>query len=73
MADIMSTLILIAVGCDQVTAATTAFIYTADLPRFPSAYQPPEGRDVDLFDFLHYVFGFQVQRPSESAGGSFSL
>ncbi|CAK9227498.1 unnamed protein product [Sphagnum troendelagicum] len=42
----------------EVTAATRAFLYTADLPIFPEEYERDE-RPLDLFHFLHYCFGFQ--------------
>lgn len=29
-------------------------------PEFPEDFVPPEERHLDIFDFLQYVFGFQV-------------
>jgi callose synthase len=43
----------------EVEGSTQLLIYTQDLPRFPSDYEVPEDRVLDLFDFLHYAFGFQ--------------
>ncbi len=44
----------------QVSGATRALEYTTDLPKFPDTYNMPKERALDVFDFLHYVFGFQV-------------
>ncbi len=44
----------------QVSGATRALEYTSDLPKFPDTYDMPKERALDVFDFLHYVFGFQV-------------
>jgi hypothetical protein len=44
----------------QVSGATRALEYTPDLPKFPDTYDMPKERALDVFDFLHYVFGFQV-------------
>lgn len=44
--------------------AATRALYTSEwseFPRFRAGYSKEVGRDVlDLFDFLHYAFGFQV-------------
>jgi hypothetical protein len=42
-----------------VTGATKALLYTEGSPRFPYDYVMPENRNLDVFDFLHYVFCFQ--------------
>ncbi len=44
----------------QVSGATRALEYTSELPKFPDTYDMPKERALDVFDFLHYVFGFQV-------------
>ena len=50
-------------ACIQVIAATRV-LYTSEwsqFPRFESEYSKSVGRDVlDIFDFLHYAFCFQV-------------
>ncbi|CAM6036816.1 unnamed protein product [Sphagnum compactum] len=43
----------------EVTGATKALLYTEGSPRFPYDYVMPENRNLDVFDFLHYVFCFQ--------------
>jgi len=43
----------------EVSGATRALEYTSDLPKFPDTYDMPKERALDVFDFLHYVFGFQ--------------
>jgi callose synthase len=43
----------------EVSGATRALEYTTDLPKFPDTYNMPKERALDVFDFLHYVFGFQ--------------
>jgi callose synthase len=43
----------------EVSGATRALEYTTNLPKFPDTYNMPKERALDVFDFLHYVFGFQ--------------
>ncbi|KAG0567651.1 hypothetical protein KC19_7G151300 [Ceratodon purpureus] len=43
----------------EVVGATRILRYTTDLPRFPSDAVLPADRVLDVFDFLHYAFGFQ--------------
>lgn len=40
--------------------ATEAIKYTTDMPRFRADYVVPTDRNLDIFDFLHFAFGFQV-------------
>ena len=35
--------------------------YSPEMPRFPSDFVVPADRVLDIFDFLHYAFGFQVK------------
>lgn len=41
-------------------AAVSALKYTTGLPTLPVDFSIPATRDADMFDFLHYIFGFQV-------------
>lgn len=43
----------------EVVGATKALRYTKNLPRFPSDFIVPQDHILDIFDFLHYAFGFQ--------------
>ncbi|KAJ3682007.1 hypothetical protein LUZ60_014580 [Juncus effusus] len=43
----------------EVQAAISALQYFRGLPRLPSGFSIPEGRNTDILDFLHHVFGFQ--------------
>ncbi|KAJ4775037.1 GLUCAN SYNTHASE-LIKE 8 family protein [Rhynchospora pubera] len=43
-----------------VRAAVAAIGYTPDIPRLPSSFEAPEMRKLDIFDFLQFIFGFQV-------------
>ncbi len=57
----------------QVTAATGALEWsTPPFPEFPDGYERPE-RALDVFDFLQYVFGFQVCMFSSVQGTFFQL
>ncbi|OWM73432.1 hypothetical protein CDL15_Pgr026531 [Punica granatum] len=47
----------------EVRAAISALRFTA-LPNLPPDFQIPATRDADMFDFLHYVFGFQKDNVS---------
>lgn len=44
----------------QVQAAISAVKYFRGLPKLPDNFPIPASRDADIFDFLQYVFGFQV-------------
>ncbi|KAJ4776823.1 glucan synthase-like 10 [Rhynchospora pubera] len=44
----------------EVRAAVAAIGYTPDIPRLPSSFEAPEMRKLDIFDFLQFIFGFQV-------------
>lgn len=44
----------------QVQAAISAVKYFRGLPKLPDNFPIPASRNGDIFDFLHYVFGFQV-------------
>ncbi|XP_072977021.1 callose synthase 10 isoform X1 [Typha angustifolia] len=43
----------------EVRAALSAIGYTSDFPRLPSAFELPKLRNLDIFDLLEFVFGFQ--------------
>ncbi|KAL9265167.1 Callose synthase 9-like protein [Drosera capensis] len=45
----------------EVRAAMSALRYFRDLPKLPGDFQVPAIRGPDMFDFLHYVFGFQIR------------
>ncbi|CAM6047248.1 unnamed protein product [Sphagnum compactum] len=45
----------------EVIGATKALLYTEGSPRFPYDYIMLENRNLDVFDFVHYLFCFQVQ------------
>lgn len=53
--------------CWQVRAAVSALGYFRGLPKLPADFQVPATREEDMFDFLHYVFGFQVSWSSCNA------
>jgi hypothetical protein len=44
----------------QVRAAATALKYFQGLPQLPDGFPIPATRSLDMLDFLHYIFGFQV-------------
>ncbi|KAI3414751.1 uncharacterized protein J3R85_015925 [Psidium guajava] len=48
----------------EVRAAVSALSYFRDLPELPADYPLPATRHADIFDFLHYVFGFQKDNVS---------
>ncbi|CAM6022689.1 unnamed protein product [Sphagnum balticum] len=58
---ILSIIFLVEVATLQSCSATKAFLYTEGSPRFPYDYIMLENRNLDVFDFPHYVFCFQVQ------------
>lgn len=43
----------------EVRAAISAIRYTEQFPRIPSTFQISGQRDMDMFDLLEFVFGFQ--------------
>lgn len=43
----------------EVKGAISAIRYTEQFPRFPAGFAIPASRDVDMFDLLEFVFGFQ--------------
>ncbi|PIN24305.1 1,3-beta-glucan synthase/callose synthase catalytic subunit [Handroanthus impetiginosus] len=43
----------------EVRAAISAIRYTEQFPRLPGDYEVSRQRDLDMFDLLEYVFGFQ--------------
>ncbi|XP_057479619.1 callose synthase 10 [Actinidia eriantha] len=43
----------------EVRGAISAIKYTEHFPRFPADFEISAPRDVDMFDLLEYVFGFQ--------------
>lgn len=47
----------------QVRAAASAVKYFRGLPKLPANFSIPPTRSADMFDFLHYTFGFQVGFP----------
>ncbi|XAR67940.1 1,3-beta-glucan synthase [Bertholletia excelsa] len=44
----------------EVRGAISAIKYTEQFPRLPADFEISATRDVDMFDLLEYVFGFQV-------------
>jgi len=44
----------------EVKAAMSSLKYIRGLPELPSDFSVPTTRNVDILDFLHFVFGFQV-------------
>eukprot|EP01018_Ginkgo_biloba_P032191 Gb_22029 [translate_table: standard] len=48
----------------EVRAAVSALRYSRDLPQLPDEFQAPQLRSLDIFDLLHYVFGFQKDNVS---------
>lgn len=44
----------------QVRAAITALRYHEEYPRLPADFEVPAQRNLDMFDLLEFVFGFQV-------------
>ncbi|KAH0732817.1 hypothetical protein KY289_004005 [Solanum tuberosum] len=47
------------VSFSEVRAAVSALKYFRGLPKLPGDFSLPSTRSIDLFDFLHYSFGFQ--------------
>ncbi|KAL4584830.1 hypothetical protein LXL04_009440 [Taraxacum kok-saghyz] len=43
----------------EVRAAVSALRYHAEFPRLPSNFEVPAQRNLDMFDLLEFVFGFQ--------------
>ncbi|XP_009608251.1 callose synthase 9 [Nicotiana tomentosiformis] len=52
------------VSFPEVRAAVSALKYFRGLPKLPGNFSLPPTRSVDLFDFLHYTFGFQQDNVS---------
>ncbi|KAL9458899.1 hypothetical protein AB3S75_007730 [Citrus x aurantiifolia] len=52
------------VSFPEVQAAVSALKYFGDLPRLPEDFPIPPSRNVDMLDFLHFVFGFQKDNVS---------
>ncbi|XP_010535892.1 PREDICTED: callose synthase 9 isoform X2 [Tarenaya hassleriana] len=48
----------------EVQAAVAALKYFQDLPKLPTDFPIPTTRNADIFDLLHYVFGFQKDNVS---------
>lgn len=48
----------------EVQAAVSAVKYFRGLPKLPDNFPIPASRNADIFDFLHYVFGFQKDNVS---------
>ncbi|EFJ07568.1 glucan synthase like 7 [Selaginella moellendorffii] len=44
----------------EVRGAISAVEYTSDLPQLPQNYSKPKHRPIDIFDLLHFIFGFQT-------------
>lgn len=44
----------------EVQGAVAALKYSPCLPKLPAEFPIPATRNADMFDFLHYIFGFQV-------------
>lgn len=47
------------VSFNEVRAAVSALKYFRGLPKLPGEFSLPSTRSIDLFDFLHFSFGFQ--------------
>ncbi|ESR59154.1 hypothetical protein CICLE_v100145301mg, partial [Citrus x clementina] len=52
------------VSFPEVQAAVSALKYFGDLPRLPEDFPIPPSRNIDMLDFLHFVFGFQKDNVS---------
>ncbi|KAJ7545909.1 hypothetical protein O6H91_08G015900 [Diphasiastrum complanatum] len=48
----------------EVKAALSALKFSADLPQLPEDFPKSRYRPLDLFDLLHFIFGFQVDNVS---------
>ncbi|XP_027148631.1 callose synthase 9 [Coffea eugenioides] len=48
----------------EVRAASSAIKYFRGLPKLPADFSVPPTRSADMFDFLHYTFGFQKDNVS---------
>lgn len=44
----------------QIRGSISAIKYTEQFPRLPADFEISGQRDMDMFDLLEYVFGFQV-------------
>ncbi|CAK9878649.1 unnamed protein product [Sphagnum jensenii] len=53
--------ILLLIFLVEVIGPMKALLYTEGSPRFPYDYIMLENRNLDVSDFLHYAFCFQVQ------------
>ncbi|KAJ7545907.1 hypothetical protein O6H91_08G015900 [Diphasiastrum complanatum] len=49
---------------EKVKAALSALKFSADLPQLPEDFPKSRYRPLDLFDLLHFIFGFQVDNVS---------
>ncbi|KAH9740876.1 callose synthase 9 [Citrus sinensis] len=56
------------VSFPEVQAAVSALKYFGDLPRLPEDFPIPPSRNIDMLDFLHFVFGFQCHSIESSNG-----
>lgn len=52
------------ISLPEVRAAVSSLNYFSDLPKLPGDFPIPSTRNADMFDFLHYVFGFQKDNVS---------
>ncbi|KAJ7957439.1 Callose synthase-like protein [Quillaja saponaria] len=52
------------VSLPEVRAAASALKYFRGLPKLPVDFPVPATRNVDMLDFLHYIFGFQKDNVS---------
>ncbi|KAL5539806.1 hypothetical protein UlMin_044300, partial [Ulmus minor] len=52
------------VSFPEVQAAISALKYFRGLPKLPADFERPPTRNEDVFDFLHYIFGFQKDNVS---------
>ncbi|KAK4380701.1 hypothetical protein RND71_002563 [Anisodus tanguticus] len=52
------------VSFNEVRAAVSALKYFRGLPKLPGDFSLPPTRTIDLFDLLHYAFGFQQDNVS---------
>ncbi|PSR90233.1 Callose synthase [Actinidia chinensis var. chinensis] len=52
------------ISLPEVQASVSALKYFRDLPKLPGNFSIPPTRNADMFDFLHYVFGFQKDNVS---------
>ncbi|XP_047320074.1 callose synthase 9-like [Impatiens glandulifera] len=52
------------VSFSEVRAAVSVIKYFRELPKLPGSFPIPATRSADIFDFLHFVFGFQKDNVS---------